>query len=469
MDLPFQSPPSPQLPISQPTTPNPSPKSFPTGVVVAAVVVLVLIIGFFVTKYILQIYKNSQKIELTYWGLWESESIVKPLIDEYQNAHPNIKINYVFQSPREYRERLQTALSMSKGPDIFRLHNSWIPMFKNDLLPVPPIVYSASEFESAFYPTVKSDLRLSGNYVAVPLEIDGLAMFINDDLLTQSGQSVPTTWEDLRSVAKALSVCDSEDGTCSSGDRILISGVALGTADNVDHWQDILAILMLQNNVNLNAPAGASAEDALSYYSVFNRSDHIWDSTLPPSTRSFAAGKLAIYFAPSWRVFDLQAINPQLKFSVHPMPQLPLDPARGEKPVTWASYWVEGVNKKSPNTTAAWDFLKFLSSKESLAKLYQQAVISGRSFGEPYSRRDMTDSSQFVQPYLSQAPNARSWYIASNTFDGPTGINTRLSAHFADAVNSVNLGRPPAEAVKTLSAGINQVLSQYGLASPLTP
>jgi len=456
-------------PVPQPTTPNPPPKSPFTGIIVAIVVILVLVIGFFVARFIFQLNKKSQAVELTYWGLWESESVIKPLIDEYQSTHPKVKINYIFQSPREYRERLQTALSMSKGPDIFRLHNSWIPMFKNDLSPIPPTVYSASEFESVFYPTVKSDLRLSGNYVAIPLEIDGLAMFINDELLDKSGQSVPATWEDLRTAAKSLSVCDSEDGTCSSGDRILISGAALGTADNVDHWQDILAILMLQNNVNLSAPAEGPAEDALSFYTVFTRSDRIWDSTLPPSTRSFAAGKLAIYFAPSWRVFDLQAINPQLKFSVHPLPQLPLDSARGEKPVTWASYWVEGVNKKSLNSAAAWEFLKFLSSKESLAKLYQQAVISGRSFGEPYSRKDMTDSSQFVQPYLSQAPNARSWYMASDTFDGPTGINTRLSAHFAAAVNSVNQGRSPAEAVKTLSAGINQVLSQYGLASPLTP
>ncbi|MEK7091118.1 MAG: extracellular solute-binding protein [Patescibacteria group bacterium] len=472
MDLPSQ-PLAPNVAPQSVVGPPPPKKVSLAGKIIPVIIILVLVIaGFFAARFFLQLSKKSQKVELAYWGLWESESIIKPLIDEYQTAHPNVKISYVFQSPREYRERLQTALSMSKGPDLFRIHNSWIPMFKNDLSPVPPTAYSASEFESTFYPTVKSDLRLSGNYMAIPLEIDGLAMFINDDLLTKSGQSIPASWEDLRSAAKALSVCDSEDGTCSTGDRILISGAAMGTTDNVDHWQDILAVLMLQNNVNLNAPTGASAEDALSYYSVFTRSDHVWDSTLPPSTQAFAAGKLAIYFAPSWRVFDLNAINPQLKFSVHPIPQLPLDPARGEKPVTWASYWVEGVNKKSPNTTAAWEFLKFLSSKESLAKLYQQAVISGRPFGEPYSRIDLASqlsSDPLAGPYIAQAQYARSWYIASDTFDGPTGINTRLSAHFATAVGSVNQGRSPSEAVKTLSAGINQVLSQYGLASPITP
>ncbi len=401
--------------------------------------------------------------------MWEANSTVKPLIDEYQTAHPNIKINYIFQSQREYRERLQNALSQGAGPDIFRIHNTWVPMFKANLTPVPPEIYSAQTFESTFYPVVKTDLRIGTNYVAVPLEFDGLAMFINQDVLTSAGKTVPQSWDELRQTAIDLSVCDTEDGKCESGDRVLVSGAALGTTDNVDHWQDIISILMLQNNVNLNAPSGKPAEDVLEYFTVFNRTDGTWNSTLPNSTTAFANGKLAIYFGPSWRVFDILAINPQLKFKTYPVPQLPLDPALGEKPITWASYWAEGVNAKSTHAKEAWDFIGWLSAKESLQKFYQQAVASGRPFGEPYSRVDMASLLQtdpYAGAYISQAPNAKSWYLASFTWDGPTGINSRLDQYFTDAVNGVNQGKSTTEAIKTLSAGINQVLSQYGLVAP---
>lgn len=413
-------------------------------------------------------FRKPKITTVTYWSLWEPESVMRPLISEFETANPNIKIDYVFQSQREYRERLQNALAAGHGPDIFRIHNTWIPMFRSDLDNIPAEVYSASDFENTFYPVVKSDLRIGSNYVAVPLMLDGLALFTNDDLFDQAGKTVPTSWDELRQTANDLSVCDSEDGRCVQGDKILISGAALGTADNVDHWQDILAVIMMQNNVNLNQPVGQSAEDGLQYYTLFNRTDHIWDSTLPSSTVMFANGKLAMYLAPSWRVFDLQAINSKLKFSVHPLPQLPLDDARGEIPTTWASYWVEAVNKRSTSTTAAWSWLKFLSSKETLQKFHESAS-TGRAFGEIYARPDMASllTNPLTAAFVSQAANAKSWYLSSYTYDGPTGINSKINDLFAKSINDVNQGSSAQDVTATLSTGVNQVLSQYGLAVSL--
>ncbi len=200
-------------------------------------------------------------------------------------------------------------------------------------------------------------------FVAIPLEYDGIAMFINDDLLSKSGQSPPQDWDQLRDVALAMSECASQTGACTLGSKILVSGVALGSTQNVDHWEDVVAVLMLQNNVNLANPASPvakPAEDVLEYFNSFVKTYHLWDPNLPSSTSSFAGGRVGIYFGPSWRVFDIQAMNPNLRFSVYPIPQLPVDPVRGETPITYASYWAEAVNKKSPRAGQAWELLKFL-------------------------------------------------------------------------------------------------------------
>ena len=401
---------------------------------------------------------------MTYWGLWEQEQVMRPLFDQFQASHPKVKIEYIMQSPTEYRERLQSALSQGRGPDIFRIHNTWIPMLRADLSPVPVEIYSPSQFESLFYPIVKTDLSWGGNFVAIPLEFDGLAMFSNTDLVESAGISIPQNWDELRNAALAVSRCEGpKNNVCGGDSRVLIAGVTLGNTENVDHWQDIISLLMFQNNVNPGNPASNpnSARDVFEYFSGFEKTYQIWSPTLPNSTTLFAQGKAGFYFAPSWRIFDIKALNPNLRFKVHPLPQLPVDPTRGEHPVTWASYWVEVVNKKSPNAQAAWELLQFLSSPEAQAQMYQQARSVGRDFGEPYSRVDLAATlvdDPLVGPYLKGAPLAKSWYLASATKDGPSGINSRLSAAFTKGIR-LELD------ITKLSAEINQILSEYGISA----
>lgn len=394
-------------------------------------------------------------ITLTYWGLWEDENILKPLFEEYSKSHRGVKINYVKQSPTEYRERLQTALSQGKGPDIFRFHNTWVPMLKTELSPVPSSVFNPGDFQKTFYPVAVNDLVSGGTIYGLPLEIDGLALLYNDDIFKGAGVSPPTGWNELQKAAIKLTVKDTQQ-------RIQTAGIALGTTNNIDNWSDVLAEMFLQNGADLKNPQGKSAEDAMFFYTSFAQGGNkTWDETLPPSTLAFAQGKAAMIFAPSWQIINIKAKNPQLNFKVLPLPQLP-----GIN-VTWASYWVEGVAAKSPRQAEAWEFLKYLSQKETLVKLYTEASKT-RLFGEPYSRQDLAQSLKddpYVGPYIQQAPCAQSFYLSSKTFDN--GINEKMIKYLEDAVNSVNRGVSPRSALETATAGFKQVLATYGV--PYTP
>lgn len=65
---------------------------------------------------------------------------------------------------------------------------------------------------------------------------------------------------------------------------------------------------------------------------------------------------------------------------------------------------------------------------------------------------------------VSQAPDARSWYLQSRTFDGPTGINSLINKYFEDAVNAVNSRDTAVKVLPTVAQGVLQVLKQYGIA-----
>lgn len=429
---------------------------FKKGFLLLIALLLVGVIGFFAYRFFILSDNKQAEVTLTWWGLWEDQSIVAPLIAEYQTAHPGVTINYVLQSKEDYRERLTNSLAKGEGPDIFRFHNTWVPMFKNELDNVPTSVMSAADYSQTFLPVIVSDMTSGSGFVGVPLGYDALTLYINNTIFAAEGVSQPKTWDDLRDLARRL--------TKTENGLIVQSGVALGRTENVDHWQEILALMMLQNRANLAQPTNKLAEDALKFFTLFATADKVWDQTLPNSTLFFANGKSAMYFGPSWRYFEIKAINPDLDFKTVPLPQLPKQ-SGSEPDYSYASYWVEGVWARGENKDAAWEFLKFMTEKSTLEKLYKNASAT-RGFGEVYPRVDMQtllSDHPVLGSIVGLAEEAHSWYLASRTFDGPTGINTQINSYYEDAVNSVNDGNDADGALQTAAQGVAQVLKQYGI------
>lgn len=443
---------------------------------ILAIIILVAV-GLLVSFIFRSRSKNSKKetpqdITLTYWGLWESEEVMKPIIDQYQASHSNITINYTNWDPKQYRERLQAAIERGEGPDIFRFHNTWVPMLIKDLSIIPDNIYSLSEFENTFYPVAVNDLTSKGKIYGIPLEIDGLLLFYNQDILKSANVGVPKTWIDVQDAVPKLTV--------KEGGRIVTSAIALGTAENIEHFSDILGLMMLQNGVKLDqslfscvdAASSGCAIEVIDFYRRFAETPHsTWDETLDNSILAFAKGKVAMIFAPSWQVFTIRAINPDLNFRLVAVPQLPCG-TDSCPTVNWASYWVEGVSAKSVNQQSAWEFLKFLSTKDTMQKLYNLQMEQRQLFGEPYSRVDLANilaDNQYLAPLISQAPTMKSFYLTSRTHDGETGIDTSLVNYLKDAINSLTQGVSSETALKTADQGFKEVLSRFGILTTPVP
>ena len=466
---------SPTQPVSQPVqpqampeTPAAAPPKAPPpiekhGIVgkilkITIVLLIVGIIAFLVFRFVVPFFtgnSSSGKVELTYWGLWESDASMKTLIDDFEKENPNISIKYEKRDLDKYRQTLQTRINNGDGPDVFLFHNTWTPVISSYLAPASTEVMSPEEFTKVYYPVIQKDLVRNGAIYGIPMGFDTLAMFVNDSIFEETGAQVPKTWEDFTNAATGITVKD-EDGNFRT------YGAGFGGYDNINRAPDILSMLFLQNRVDFKKPGDSvqQMEEALRFYTDFvtgeDNIEPVWENGAPSALVAFAGGNLGIYFGYSWDVFAIKELNPELKFSIYPVPKLAEDK-------TVASYWANGVSSKGKHPKESQKFLAYLAKKETQDKLYTEGSKQ-RLFGLPPARRDMAANvkdNPLVYPFVAQGETADSAYFVSDTFD--EGLNEQMNSYLANAVRSVIGNTSVQSATQTLIEGMNQILDQYGI------
>jgi multiple sugar transport system substrate-binding protein len=375
---------------------------------------------------------------------------MREVFAEFEKQNPGITVNYQQQSPKDYRERLQSAIAAGRGPDVYRFHASWVPMLQRELNELNDAV-SAADFQATYQPAAVAQLVVGGKIAGIPLMYDGLALLYNVDMLKTANATPPTTWADLKRLASELRLPK------ETTQPIQRAGVALGNATNVEHFSDILGLLLLQNGADPLDPTSQAAQDALLFYTNFVKSDRVWNAQLPASTVAFARGDVAMIFAPSWRIHEIRAMNPSLKFGVAPVPQL------GTTKMGWGTYWAEGMSAQSKYKKESLKLLGFLHSAAA-QRLFFSAASKVRAFGEIPGRKDVATevgSDPLLTAYLSDAPVARDWWLNSSTFDN--GVNDQIIKYYEDAVTAILGGKEIKETMNTVKSGTTQVLRQYGI------
>lgn len=404
-------------------------------------------------------------VVLNFWRVYEGQDAFAEIIAKYNAQHPYITINYRKLRYDEYEEALLNAFAEDRGPDIFSIHNTWVRKYESKLEPMPaqttmvfPITQGSikkevvpefrtmrslglKELKQNFVDAVYSDVVLNDKIYGLPLSVDTLAMYYNQDLFDQAGiTEIPRYWNrDFQQMVKKLTKQDLKG-------NILQSGVALGGGKNVERYSDILAILMMQNGANMmsdagqvlfqTVPAAFQSQNynpglmALRFYTDFAnpiKEVYCWNSGLENSVDLFASGKLAIMFGYSYHLPTIKTKAPKLNFLVEPIPQI----EGATVPTNMANYWVEAVSKKSLYKNEAWNFIQFMTSSENATSYLEKT-------NKPTALRSLINTQKEdpeIGVFADQVLTAKSWYRGKNPILAENFLADMIQAVLADTEN----------------------------------
>ncbi len=389
-------------------------------------------------------------VTIKFWKTFADSSEMQGMISAYQQLHPNVTIEYTKKNCTdatctEYQADVLNALASGDGPDIFSIHNSWLPQYQDKLTPAPDKSFTLRNFKDTFVDTVVQDFTKDEKIYGTALSVDSLGLYYNKDLLGSAGLATPPkTWDELARYSRVLKQTDKKTG------YIKRSGVAIGTSANVYRAQDIIYLLMLQKGVvpwsqdHLN-PSFADAQsrgvefynpgvEAFQFYTSFARpgnDNYNWNVQSDQSLDAFVNGRAAFVYGYAFNRDTIVQKNPNLNFDVTDVPQPNLD----DPAVNFANYWGEVVSKQSKNANWAWDFLKFISSKDQLDKYYATIKL-------PSSRKDLIDV-QIKDPELGVFAHAN---LTAKPFFRPD--EAKMDAIIRAAIDSVILrGSTPEDAL----------------------
>lgn len=407
---------------------------------------------------------------LTVWGVFDTRKVWKDLEGSFNRNNRvggSVKIRYRQIPFDEYEEELLNALAAGRGPDMFYIHNPWLPKFIDKVAPMPQtqgeenVWTTFPQYQEAFVDVVSDDFTREQTIYAVPFYVDTLALYYNRDMLNAVGiAEPPETWEEFQEAVERLTILDING-------NIIRSGAAIGTARNINRSTDILGLLMLQtfgdlsivdverNIVNLSRSFRVDGDrifpgtEALRFYTDFASpalASYTWNRNQHYSIDAFLEENAAMMFNYSHHIATIENRAPQLNFSVTRAPQL-AELVEQRRAIDYASYFGLAVSGSvtQEKYVPAWRFVEYLMTPQA-QRVYQEAT------DRPPARRDMVDEARgrlHYEIFADQSLTARSWFQ-------PDAI--RVETILADMIESVIDGTAVREALVRAEGQIEVLL-----------
>jgi len=204
---------------------------------------------------------NGQNITIEFWTQNELQSTHQKLADEYTKVHPNVRINLTTSAYEDLWPKLAIALQTGTGPDVFHFANAQYGLLGPYMAAYPEDVFPMA--------ALKADFDRVDNYIDngklyyLDMGVMTSGIFYNKKMWREAGLTdadIPTTWDQLITVAKKLTKYDAagnitrEGFSINSNDQFVLQALVLQSGSflfdssgkpvvNNDVWRQSLKFL----------------------------------------------------------------------------------------------------------------------------------------------------------------------------------------------------------------------------------
>jgi multiple sugar transport system substrate-binding protein len=295
---------------------------------------------------------------ISVWAMGGEGDKLPALAKEFEAANPGVKINVTPIPFDAAHDKLATAITADKTPDISQIGTTWMGEFATQALdPTPALIDKSAFFEGA-----QKTTEVGGTSYGVPWYVETRLVYYRKDLAAKAGiTTLPTDWAGLKAMAKAMQTkagakwgIDLQPGGQGSWQSVLpfawSNGAEVATTDQAKYTFDTPETL-----------------EAVKYWQSYF-TDKIAAKQLPLNSRapSFVDGSVPMFISGPWEMSGLNELGKagfEDKYGVMMMPKQKT-----------ATSFVGGsdlaVFKNSKNRDSAWKFVQWLSDPKTQVKFF---------------------------------------------------------------------------------------------------
>lgn len=154
---------------------------------------------------------SSDPVEITYWDQNASEvrtQIFTHLIEEFEKENPDIKVNFVPIPASEAKAKYDVAIQSNTAPDCGGVSQYWMSDFivQDALVALDDYMedWDDAQYLLDMYQQSIKDMAPDGNTYALANSVTLPTVWINNQILEDAGEELPTTWLEVCDLAEKL-------------------------------------------------------------------------------------------------------------------------------------------------------------------------------------------------------------------------------------------------------------------------